>query len=360
MNQNNFCIIMAGGMGSRFWPMSSYNNPKQFIDIFGTGQSMLQNTFRRLTLVCPRENIIIVTSRGCAEQVRQQIPDLLDYQVLCEPMRRNTAPCIAYAAAVINELNPNANVIVTPSDHVIFNDNLFAKDLGDAVSIADKYDWIVTIGVRPTTPNTKYGYIQFAEQSSTPALPMLHKVVTFTEKPPLDMAMQFINSGEFFWNTGILVWRLPVLMQSFRQFLPTIADTFGDLGFDTPPAELARIYSTTEAISVDFGIMEKADNVHVMEAEFGWSDVETWDSLYNTCPKDENDNAVATGRVMAYDCKGCVVHLPPSRTLIMQGLENCIVTANDEVMMICRREAENQIAKFASDYDLYKSKRGNR
>ena len=357
MNPNNFCIIMAGGTGSRFWPMSSMSKPKQFVDIFGTGRSMLQNTFTRFERLCPRENIIIVTTRGCAEQVRQQIPDLLDYQVLCEPMRRNTAPCIAYAAAVINEINPNANIVVTPSDHAIFDEDLFEKNLHEAIDLADRHDWIVTIGVKPINPTSKYGYIQFVEQPSLSDMPGLHRVVTFVEKPPVEMAVQFIASGEFFWNAGILVWRLPVLREVYRRHLPSIAVPLFGLGLETSASELAQVYSTIDTISVDRGIMEKAENVHVMEAEFGWSDVETWDSIYQACPKDENGNAVATGKVLAYDCKNCVVHIPSAGTIIMEGLENYIVTANDEVLMICHRDCEPQITKYASDYELYKSKK---
>lgn len=357
MNQNNFAIIMAGGYGSRFWPMSNYTNPKQFIDIFGTGQTMLQTSFRRLEKVCPRENIIIVTTKGNAERVRQQVPDLLDYQVLSEPLRRNTAPCVAYAAAVVNELNPNANIIVSPSDHAIFNEELFIKDLNDAIDITDKHDWIVTMGTQPNNPNTKYGYIQYAEAAALADVTNVHKVVTFTEKPPVEMAVQFISSGEFFWNAGIFVWRLPVLMDAYRRHLPAVAESFFNLSLDTPPAELARVYSAIEPISIDFGIMEKADNGYVMESDFTWSDVETWESLFATCPKDENNNAIATGNVLLYNSHDCVVHMPSMGTVILQGLDNYIVTANDSILMICRRDQEENIPKFASDYELYKDRK---
>ena len=352
MNKNNFCIIMAGGYGSRFWPMSKANNPKQFLDILGSGESMLQTTFRRCERFCPRENIIIVTGELYAEKVRQQIPGLQRYQVLSEPTRRNTAPCVAYAASIIHELNPNANVVVTPSDHAVFGEDSYVRNLEDATTIVQEHDWIITVGVRPTNPNTKYGYIQFGDQPSLPQAHNLHKVITFTEKPPLEMARQFIASGEFFWNTGVFVWRLPVLMKAYETFLPKIARDFFSLGQSASPAELDRTYSLSEAISIDFGIMEKATNVHVMEAAFGWSDVETWDSLYNTGLQDNHGNVVVSGNVMMYDVNNCVVHVPQKMNVVIQGLDNYIVAGDDDTVLICRRDNEDQIFRYASDMEL--------
>lgn len=356
MNPNNFCIIMAGGTGSRFWPMSRPNHPKQFIDIFGQGKTMLQSTFERYSKLCPRENIIIVTSEAFEDKVRKQIPSLLDHQVLCEPTRRNTAPCVAYAAAIINEINPNANIIVSPSDHAIFGDSQFEHDLGEAISVTDKHDWIVTLGATPSNPNTKYGYIQFAEDPSLSEDCNLHKVVTFTEKPPLEMAMQFIQSGEFLWNAGIFVWRLPVLMEAYRKFLPNVADNFFSLGIASPKEDIERAYTAVEKISVDFGIIEKAENVHVMKSTFGWSDVETWDSLYQTCNKDDYGNAIAAGEVMLYDCNDCMIHVADGRTLIVKDLDNYIVNVTEKKVLICPRNQEQMIAKFASDFYLKNEK----
>lgn len=356
MNPNNFCIIMAGGTGSRFWPLCDGQSPKQFIDMFGTGKSMLQSTFERFEQICPRENILIVTAAQYEERVRQQIPHLLDYQVLCEPQRRNTAPCVAYAAAVIHEINPNANIIVSPSDHAIFQQDNFVRDLSTAISITDQRDWIIVLGAQPHDPNTKYGYIQMADQPSLPEAENVHKVVTFTEKPPVEMAMQFIMTGEFLWNAGLFIWRLPVLMEAYQRFLPQMAESFFQLGLGSSPEEVQRAYTEVEGISIDFGIIEKADNVHVMEASFGWSDVETWDSLYDTCNKDLNRNAVASGRVLSYDCKDCIVHIPQGKTLVMQGLEDYIITHTGQTLMICRRDQAERTAKFASDYELERFK----
>lgn len=362
MNQKNYCIIMAGGVGSRFWPMANVDCPKQFIDIMGTGESMLQSTFHRMERICPRENIIIVTGRADCERVRQQIPDLLSYQVLGEPIRRGTAPCIAYAAAVVGSLCEEANIIVTPSDHAIFNTDRYVEDMEQALAVIERHDWIVTMGVQPTNPNTKYGYIQFGEEAALPEQKNLHDVVTFTEKPPVEMARQFIMSGEFMWNTGILIWRYQVLKQAYQQYLPGVAQLFfgnAELGTaavdgSTAAAELDRRYSICESISTDFGIMEKADNVYVVAAAFGWSDVETWDSLYETCGKDPNGNVMLTGNVFAYDVKNCVVHLPQDKTAVLQGLDGYIVAADDNLVMVCRRDQEERTVKFQSDVELRK------
>ena len=352
MDKNTYCIIMAGGPGSRFWPMSREDNPKQFLDILGRGESMLQTTFHRFERICPRENIVIVTSELYADRVREQIPGLLPYQVLQEPVRRNTAPCIAYAASVLHSMNPEANVIVSPSDHAVFDDTCFDRNLKQALAITAQHDWIVTIGVRPTNPDTKYGYIQFDETAALPTDNNLHRVVTFTEKPPVEVARQFIATGEFFWNSGIFVWRLPVLMQAYRTHLPNIAQGFFTLTANTPVSDVERLYSLSEVISVDFGIMEKADNIYMLEASFGWSDVESWDSLYATHTHDTNGNAFVAGKVFAYDTRNTVVHMQPHRTVILQGLEGYIVAENEDTLLICRRDQEDRIVKFASDVEL--------
>lgn len=352
MNENNYCIIMAGGYGSRFWPICKSNNPKQFLDILGTGQSMLQSTFSRFERICPRENIIIVTGELYADRVREQIKGLKCYQVLSEPTRRNTAPCIAYAASIIYARNPKANIIVTPSDHAIFGQDYFEQDMEQALALTEKNDIIITIGVRPTNPNTKYGYIQFAEEPALPKTENLHKVVTFTEKPPVEMARQFISTGEFFWNAGIFVWRLSTLRKAYRTYLPNIAKNFFTLTTETPAADLDSTYALSEAISVDFGIMEQADNVYVMEAGFEWSDVESWSSLYNICEHDDLNNGIVSGHAFTYDTKNTLVHVPANKNVIIQGLDNYIVAADDNTILICPRDREELIVKFASDVEL--------
>ncbi len=359
LNPNNFCIIMAGGFGSRFWPICSSSKAKQFVDLMGTGVSMIQRTFNRFTEVCLRENIIIVTTREYEEDVRQQIPDLQDYQVLCEPFRRNTAPCIAYAAAIIANINPNANIVVTPSDHAVFGNDDFCRNIKDAIAVVDTHDWIVTLGAQPVNPNVKYGYIQFREANLGNTSSRIHKAVAFVEKPPLDMACQFISTGEFLWNAGIFVWRLPVLMAAFRRYLPTLATDFFSLSADSSVEQLTALYAHTEAISVDYGIIEKAENVYVMEADFGWSDVETWESLFMAMPKDDCNNVVASGNVLTYDSRNCVIHLDPARYAVIQGLDDCIVAEGSNTLLICRRDQEEQLMKFSSDVALFKAKQNN-
>lgn len=361
MSKSNYCIIMAGGYGNRLWPVSAQGNPKQFQDMLCRGESMLQGTFRRMAEVCPRENIIIVTGESMAPRVAEQISGLKPYQVLVEPIRRNTAPCIAYAASVIEGMCPDANIIVTPSDHAIFGEHRFAQDLCQALDIAGREECIVTVGVRPSNPNTKYGYIQFSEDSVFDDTPRMHRVVTFTEKPPLEMARQFIETGEFFWNAGLFVWSLPVLRQAYQQYLPDIAKDFSGISADTPAEQISRIYSQTDSISVDFGIMEKASNVYVLEASFGWSDVESWESLYNTYRHDECGNAVVSGNVFAYDTRNTVVHLVGDKTVVVQGLDGYVVAGDEHTLLICRRDqTDDRLAKFISDVEMKRISQQNK
>lgn len=350
-----WCIIMAGGLGSRFWPISNTDCPKQFVDTLGVGRSMLQMTFDRYSKLCPKENIVVVTGEAYADRVHEQLPGLKDYQVLSEPLRRNTAPCIAYAASVIAQKDPEATLIVTPSDHAVFHERKFLSDLKQAVETVQQHDWIITLGVQPVKPDTSYGYIQY----KTPAASEdnLFEVVTFTEKPPVEMARQFIASGEFFWNAGIFVWTLPVLRKAYEAFLPAIADSFFHLSSETTQEELERVYSQCEAISVDNGIMEQADNVHVLAASFGWSDVETWDSLYDVFRHDRNGNAILSGgNVFTYNTKNTLVAMPNDmdKTVVLEGLDGFIVAASDNTLMVCRRKNEELIFRFSSDVELKK------
>lgn len=361
---------MAGGLGSRFWPVSSVNCPKQFVDAMGTGRSLLQMTFDRFEKLCQRDHIIVVTGEQYADRVREQVPKLMPWQVLGEPLRRNTAPCIAYAAAIIAQMDPDATVIVSPADHAVFGLDRFVNNLTQALDAVQQHDWIITFGAQPVRPDTSYGYIQFREPSAPLGVKgsdkgvkrsertnelddkNLYEVVTFTEKPPLEMARQMIASGEFFWNTGLLVWRLSVLQQAYQDFLPAIADSFLNLTLNTSHSTLEEIYSQCEAISVDHGIMEKAANVHVMAANFGWSDVETWDSLYGVFSHDKFGNAIVNGEVLAYDTRNCVVAVPGNKTIVLDGLDGYIIAASDDTIMVCRRKNEDKIFKFANDADF--------
>ena len=349
-NEHIWVIIMAGGLGSRFWPVSSVDCPKQFVDTMGVGRSMLQLTFERMEKLCPRDHIVVVTGEQYADRVREQVPGLLPWQVLGEPLRRNTAPCIAYGAAVIAQMDPEATIVVSPADHAVFGLDRFIKNLSQAIDCVQEHDWIITLGAQPVKPDTSYGYIQFRESSAD--YENLYEVVTFTEKPPVEMARRFIASGEFFWNTGLLVWRLPVLKKAYEQFLPVIADTFFNLTLNTNHATLEQVYSQCEAISVAHGIMEKADNVHVLAASFGWSDVETWDSLYSVFRHDKAGNAIVNGLAVTYDTHNCVVIVPSDKTVVLDGLDGYIVAADEDTLLICRRKNEDKIFKFASDVEM--------
>ena len=356
-NKHIWVIIMAGGLGSRFWPVSNTDCPKQFVDTMGVGKSMLQMTFSRYEKLCRRENIVVVTGEAYADRVREQLPGLMPYQVLSEPLRRNTAPCVAYAASVIAQIDPEATLVVSPSDHAIFREERFLADMRQAVETVQEHDWIITLGAQPVRPDTSYGYIQFREQPTLPNAMNLHKVVTFTEKPPVEMARQFIASGEFFWNAGIFVWTLQVLRKAYEKHLPAIADSFFSLGMGTPRGELELVYSQCESISVDNGIMEKADNVHVLAASFGWSDVETWDSLYDVFRHDRNGNAILSGgNVFTYNTKNTLVAMPSdmSKTVVLEGLDGFIVAASEDTLMVCRRRNEDMVFRFASDVELKK------
>ncbi len=349
-------IIMAGGLGSRFWPISNTDCPKQFVDAMGSGKSMLQMTFERYAKLCHKENIVVVTGEQYADRVREQLPNLEPYQVLSEPLRRNTAPCIAYAASVIAKMDPEATLVVTPSDHAVFREGKFLADIKQAIDTVQNHEWIITLGAQPVRPDTSYGYIQFRDRPSLPKAHNLHEVVTFTEKPPVEMARQFIASGEFFWNAGIFVWTLPVLRKAYETYLPAIADNFFKLNGVTPREELEEVYSQCETISVDNGIMEKADNVHVLAASFGWSDVETWDSLYDVMRHDRNGNVLLSGNVFTYDTKNTLVIMPndAGKTVVLEGLDGYIVAASKDTLMVCRRKNEEMIFRFSSDVELKK------
>ena len=361
-------IIMAGGLGSRFWPVSGVDCPKQFIDVIGVGRSMLQLTFERFEKLCPRDHIVIVTGEPYVAQVREQIEGLQPWQVLGEPLRRNTGPCIAYAAAIIRERDPLATLIISPADHAIFHLSKFLDDMQQALATAQEHDWIITFGAQPSRPDTSYGYIQFKSPKATvkkeqkQELPAtedqpptnLFEVVTFTEKPPVSIARQMIASGEFFWNTGLLVMRMPVLLDAYRRHLGDLADHFFRLSGNTDHEDLTYVYSQCEAISIDHGIMEKADNVHVLAASFSWSDVETWDSLYGVFRHDKAGNAVVNGDVLAYDSRNNLVLVPDGKNVILEGLDGYIVASSHDTLMICRRKNEDKIFKFSSDMELKK------
>lgn len=352
-NQNNYCVIMAGGIGSRFWPMSRTSFPKQFIDILGTGQTLIQQTFDRLLKLAPKENIYIVTNDLYKQLVIDQLEVDAD-QVLCEPNRRNTAPCIAYANYKIATKNPNANIIVAPADHLILKEGKFVEVMETALDFTSKNNALVTLGIEPSRPDTGYGYIQFDDSGEEE----IKKVKTFTEKPDLELAQQFLASGDFSWNSGMFIWSLKSIQTAFKDLLPDIESLFqeqeGLFGTDGETAAVEAIYSVCKSVSIDYGIMEKADNVFVISADIGWSDLGTWGSIYTHLPLDENNNAVVGKNTMLYDSKDCIVSVPKDKLVVLQGLENYIVVESNNTLLVCRKSDEQKIKQFVTDIKLSK------
>ncbi|MGF7140319.1 mannose-1-phosphate guanylyltransferase [Roseimarinus sediminis] len=356
--KDNFCVIMAGGIGSRFWPLSKSSRPKQFLDILGTGETLIQQTYRRLLKICPVENFLIVTNLDYKELVMEQLPDLDEEQVLCEPMRRNTAPCIAYASHKIMKKNPEANIIVAPSDHLITKEDDFIKHLSNGLNFIAQHDALLTLGIRPSRPETGYGYIQINGNVKFDGVENLHKVKTFTEKPDLKMAKVFMESGEFFWNSGIFLWSLKSIMKAFDNYLPDVNELFAKGAryyySDEESAFLNKTYSECRNISIDYGVMEKAQNVYVLCADFGWSDLGTWGSLWDNSEKDEAQNAVNAANVKLYDTNNCIVNITDDKLVVIQGLDGYIVAQSDNTLMICKKEEEQQIRQIVNDVKISK------
>lgn len=343
---------MAGGVGSRFWPMSRSAYPKQFLDFLGLGRTLLQQTYDRFLAICPAENILVVTNAQYAPIVKQQLPGLTDAQILAEPSRRNTAPCVAYANHVIAKRDPKALIIVAPSDHLVMKEQAFHETINLALHQAASTDCLVTLGIMPNRPDTGYGYIQFEESSGTKH-PRVKAVKAFTEKPDHDTAVRFIESGEFLWNAGIFIWSLASIRNAYRAHLPEMEERFTEgeqtYGTSAEAAFIASIYDACENVSIDYGIMEKADNVFTVVSEFGWSDLGTWGSLYTHLPKDAQGNTTIGTQVKLYDCERNVVHAHDDRLMVLQGLEDYIVVSTKDALLVCRKQDEQQIKRFVND-----------
>ena len=350
---NNFGVIMAGGIGSRFWPMSRTKFPKQFIDILGTGQTLIQQTFDRLEKIIPKENILVVTNELYKELVIEQLGIDAD-QVLCEPSRRNTAPCIAYANYKIAQKNPNANIIVAPADHLILKEQKFLEVMEKALSFTSTHDALLTLGISPSRPDTGYGYIQFDDSNEDE----IKKVKTFTEKPDLELAKQFLESGDFSWNSGMFIWSLASIQNAFEKLLPEMDSLFKEEkdAFNTENEEEAinKIYSVCKSISIDYGIMEKSENVNVISADIGWSDLGTWGSIYTHLDQDESGNAVVGKHVMLYDSEDCIVSVPKDKLVVLQGLKDYIVVESNDTLLVCKKKDEQKIKQFVTDIKLNK------
>jgi mannose-1-phosphate guanylyltransferase len=341
---------MAGGIGSRFWPMSRQDFPKQFLDILNTGRTLIQWTFDRFSTFIPVENIYVVTSQEYSGIVKEQLPQLPEANILGEPSRKNTAPCIAYISFKLQQSDPKASLIVAPADHLILDKTAFTKVCLEALSFVGKHNAFITLGIKPTHPNTGYGYIQYEQHSVSDNV---YKVKTFTEKPNLELAKTFLKSGDFLWNAGIFVWQVKNVIHAFEKYLPEMYDVFvaEKDKFNTPAekAALQTIYPLCTNISIDFGIMEKADNVYVIPSSFGWSDLGTWNSAYENLKKDHLENAVAGDNVIVVDASRCMVHAPNEKLVVLQGLDKFIVVDTQDVLLICDREKEQEIKEYVAE-----------
>jgi mannose-1-phosphate guanylyltransferase len=352
MDNNKYVIIMAGGVGSRFWPLSRREKPKQFLDILGTGETLIQQTFRRFKSTCPAENIFVVTSAEHKDVVIEQL-GIDPSRVLGEPFRRNTAPCLAYGTFRILKENPEAIIAVTPADHLIIKEDKFSEALESCFEFAAKNDALVTLGIKPGRPETGYGYIQADQKKPVHGYPNLLKVKTFTEKPDIELAKVFLESGDFYWNSGIFIWNIKAILSSFEKHLPDTYTAFDEgrnfYGTKQEKNFIGKTYAECKSISIDYGIMEKADNVYVMGTDIGWSDLGTWSSLYEHSTVDKKGNALVRGDVFSYDNQGNIFNISPGKIAVLQGLKDYIIVDSEDVLLIVKKEEEQNIKQFLED-----------
>ncbi len=349
------CVIMAGGIGSRFWPVSTSRFPKQFHDILGTGETLIQQTFRRLLKITPAENIYVVTHKNYKGLVAEQLPGLPEVNIILEPARRNTAPCITYAAYRILKQDPKGIMLIAPSDHLVSNEEEFTRVARLALQEAAAHNRLYTLGIKPHRPDTGYGYIQYINQEEAPGSE-IKKVKTFTEKPDIELAKQFLESGDFIWNSGLFIWSVSYFLEEIGQHLPDLKTTFDQgkalMGTPEEQAFLARVYPACENESIDYGLMEKSSEVYVIPADFGWSDLGTWGSLYEHLDTDKNGNALVAQKALAYDSHNNLIRIPKEKLAVIEGLEGFIVVDDDDSLLICRMENEQLIKAFVNDVKL--------
>ena len=352
MNKNNYAVIMAGGIGSRFWPMSKTTFPKQFLDILGTGETLIQQTFNRLEKICPAKNILVVTNTNYKQLCLEQLPNVVESNILCEPAMRNTAPCVGYAAFKIQNMNEHANMIIAASDHIILKEAEFVRVVNDCLDLTAKNDVLLTLGIMPSRPDTGYGYIQFTD-TKLANHKKARKVKTFTEKPNQELALNFLDSGDFLWNSGMFIWSAKSISLAYRKHLRDMYDLFeeGKEFYNTNKEReyIDRVFPGCKNISIDYGIMEKSDNVYVYPADFGWSDLGTWGSLFTHLPSDNNNNAVQGDKVMLYDCTDNIIKVPHDKLVVLQGLQGYIVVENKGTLLVCKKEDEQKIKQFVAD-----------
>lgn len=351
---STYCVIMAGGIGSRFWPMSTADFPKQFHDILGTGESLIQQTFRRLSAISGKEKVLVVTHKKYENLVAEQLPDIPRKNIICEPARRNTAPCISYAAYRIESEDPDANIIIAPSDHLITNEIEFQRICELAIKTAEESNFLVTLGIKPHRPDTGYGYIQFEEQVKENA--EIKVVKTFTEKPNEEIAKQFIESGDFLWNSGLFIWSLKTFKTELKAHQPDLYATFeqgiGIYGTEQEQKFIEKVYPSCNNESIDYGLMEKSSKVFVIPADFGWSDLGTWGSLYEHKDLDSNKNAHIGSKIISYNSANNIVRMSKDKVAVIEGLDGYIVVDTEKSLLICKMENEQMIKSFVSDVKL--------
>jgi mannose-1-phosphate guanylyltransferase len=349
MKNNNYGLIMAGGVGSRFWPMSTPQNPKQFLDVLGIGKSLLRLTFERLQKTVPADQIYILTNTSYLELVLEQLPELKPDQVLCEPMRKNTAPCIAFAASKIYKDNSDATLIITPSDHLIVNETRFNEIISTAIDVANQKRHLVTLGIAPTRPDTGYGYIEFDNKANV-SKGQATDVIQFREKPNLETAKAFVSAGNFYWNAGIFVWRADVILHALETFQPSLYQLFASdsskYGTDEEESFIYDAFYRCEDISIDFAVMEHAKNVSVVLADFDWSDLGTWGSLTEHLNKDENTNSIIGNNVFAFNSENCLVNVPKNKLVLLDGLKDYIVVESDDMLMVLKSSNEQELKNY--------------
>ncbi|AEE51546.1 mannose-1-phosphate guanylyltransferase [Haliscomenobacter hydrossis] len=346
-NNNNYVAIMAGGVGSRFWPASRTATPKQFLDILGIGKSLLRMTFERFLALCPAENIFVVTNGIYRELVKEHLPELSDNQILCEPSRNNTAPCVAYTALKLKALNAEANLVIAPSDHIILNEARFIEALNTALDFTNQHDALLTLGIQPTRPDTGYGYINYQK---APIEGEVHQVIRFTEKPPLEQAQAFLASGDYLWNAGIFIWKVEHLLAAFARHAKEILDVLDaepeHYNTSTEQAYIDRVYPNTLSISIDYAIMEKADNVFTIPSSFGWSDLGTWASLHSEAEQDAQNNVINLGPHLLRGVNNCLLRAPKDKLVVITDLEDYIVVDEDDILLIHPKSKEQEIKKI--------------
>ena len=352
-SRNNHLVIMAGGVGSRFWPMSTVEKPKQFIDVLGVGKSLLQLTVERFGDICKAENVWVVTNKAYVNLVKEQLPELPDGNILCEPCRRNTAPCIAYVSWKIKSKDPKANIVVTPSDHIVTNTEEFRRVIKSCLDFTMDSDAIVTLGMKPTRPETGYGYIQADLTSSSLRNKEIFRVYSFREKPDFDTAKQYISKNNYFWNAGIFIWNVSTIVNAFRVYQPAISKVFEGMlpiyGTDKEQLMIDEKFPECKSISVDYAIMEKAEEIFVCPADFGWSDLGTWGSLLVNTKKDLYGNSCIGNEIDVFETSNCIIHTTQEKKVIVQGLDGYIVAENDNTLLICQLSEEQRIKQFTGE-----------